>query len=152
MSQPHSLVSSPLRAGLLTAAVLVASLLGGCAVNGAGSAPAAQAPAKAEDAVRDRAQARWKLLLTEDFDKAYAYLTPAYRNVNTASAYRGRFGNGAKWMGADVKSVECPTEDRCLAVISLQSLVVARGFSGPITTTPTETWLKEDGQWYYYQN
>lgn len=146
----RSLVQTPVLGAVLAASALLA----GCASGpGAGpnATPAAAASMKAEDIVRERANQRWKHLLADEYSKAYDYLTPAFRAVNSQDSYRGRFGTGAKWVGAEVQSVKCSAEDRCEAVIKLQTLVVARGFSGPITTTPSETWLKEDGQWWVYQ-
>lgn len=138
----RSLFQTPVLGAVLAASTLLA----GCA-----TAPGVGTSAKAEDIVQQRANQRWKHLLADEYGKAYDYLTPAFRAVNSQDSYRGRFGTGAKWVGAEVQSVSCPAEDRCEAVIKLQTLVVARGFSGPITTTPSETWLKEDGQWWVYQ-
>lgn len=141
--------------GLLVATALAASLLAGCAAPGAvsSSAPAAAVltPAKAEDAVRVRAQQRWDWLVTGKFDDAYTYTTPSYRLVKSAESYRNRFGSGAAWLNPAVKSVECLTVERCTVTVSLDVLVVARGFNKPTQSTLTETWLKEDGQWWFYQ-
>jgi hypothetical protein len=52
-----------------------------------------------------------------------------------------------------VASVKCTETDRCQVGIELGVIVVARGFSAskPIQTTMYETWLLEDGQWWFYQ-
>lgn len=155
-----------------TLTVLAVALLTGCAAT-TPSAPAAStatpassaaasvptpAPAPAatetaaQTAVRTRAQARWDLLVAGKFEEAYTYLTPAYRALRTPTDYRNRFSNGAKWMGAKSASVECASPERCTAHIQLETLVVARGFNRPIKTTLTETWLLEDGQWWYHQS
>ena len=140
----------------LTATVLfAASLLAGCAAPGAvsSSAPAAAVltPAKAEDAVRVRAQQRWDWLVTGKYEDAYGYTTPAFRGLNTAQNYRNRFGTGASWTGARVQSVECATPERCTVQVAVDTRVVARGFRDPITTSVVETWLLEEGQWWYHQ-
>ena len=140
----------------LTATVLfAASLLAGCAAPGAvsSSAPAAAVltPAKAEDAVRVRAQQRWDWLVTGKYEDAYGYTTPAFRGLNTAQNYRNRFGTGASWTGARVQSVECATPERCTVQMAVDTRVVARGFRDPITTSVVETWLLEEGQWWYHQ-
>ena len=135
MTKKHSLIASM---------ALAAGLLAGCA--------STSTPATAEDAVSQRAQQRVDLLLERNYDQAYAYLTPSYRALNDAERYRGRFGNGAKWIEPKVSKVECTTEERCVVTVKLGVLVVARGFgSKPIDSTMIETWLKEDGQWWYYQ-
>ena len=140
----------------LTATVLfAASLLAGCAAPGAvsSSAPAAAVltPAKAEDAVRVRAQQRWDWLVTGKYEDAYGYTTPAFRGLNTAQNYRNRFGTGASWTGARVQSVECATPERCTVQVAVDTRVVARGFRDPITTSVVETWLLERDQWWYHQ-
>ena len=117
--------------GLLVATALAASLLAGCAAPGAvsSSAPAAAVltPAKAEDAVRVRAQQRWDWLVTGKYEDAYGYTTPAFRGLNTAQSYRSRFGTGASWMGARVQSVDCATPERCTVQVAVDTRVVARG-------------------------
>lgn len=138
---------------LIASVALAAGLLAGCAAPGAGvgTTSAVATPAKAEDTVRVRAQQRVDLLLNRQYDQAYEYLAPSYRALNNVESYRSRFGDGAKWIDPKVASVECPTEERCNVTVKLKVLVVARGFGQPIDSNMTETWLKEDGQWWYYQ-
>ena len=139
----------------LTAAVLLAAgLLAGCAAPGAGSSSAA-APAasttKVENAVSVRAQQRWDWLMAGKFDDAYTYTTPAYRALNTAQDYRNRFSSGAKWVDPKVDSVTCEGDERCRVKIVLGIQVPARGFTKPTRSVIFETWLPEDGQWWFYQ-
>lgn len=139
----------------LTAAVLLAAgLLAGCAAPGAGSSSAA-APAasttKVENAVSVRAQQRWDWLMAGKFDDAYTYTTPSYRALNTAQDYRNRFSSGAKWVDPKVDSVTCESGERCRVKIVLGIQVAARGFTKPTRSVIIETWLPEDGQWWFYQ-
>lgn len=131
---------------LLVSVALAASLLAGCANISPSTTPVAAA-----DIVGQRAQQRVDLLAKAKYDEAYPYLAPSYRAVNSVENYRGQFGIGAKWLEPKVDKVECATEDRCVVTVKLKVSVVARGFSKPIESTLTETWLKEDGQWWYYQ-
>lgn len=128
---------------LIASMALAASLLAGCA--------STFKPATPEDIVGKRAQQRVELLTEKKYDQAYEYLAPSYRALNSTQNYRGRFGEGAKWIDPKVANVECPAEDRCTVTVKLKVLVVARGFNQPIDSNMTETWLKEDGQWWYYQ-
>ena len=139
--------------GLLAAAALAASLLAGCAAPGAGVGitSAAITPAKAQDAVRVRAQQRWDWLVAGKYPEAYSYTTPAFRGLNTAQEYRNRFGTGASWVGAKVQGVECSSPERCTVQVAVDTRVLARGFRGPITTTVVDTWLYEEGQWWFHQ-
>lgn len=129
---------------LIASVVLATGLLAGCANT--------FTPVTAENIVSQRAQQRVDLLLDRKYDQAYQYLTPSYRALNNTESYRARFGDGAKWIAPKVANVECPTENRCVVTVKLKVLVVARGFSKPIDSNMTETWLKEDGQWWYYQH
>ena len=138
-----SLQTQTKKYSLTAALVLAAGLLAGCANT--------FTPATAEDFVGKRAQQRVELLAEKKYDQAYEYLAPSYRALNSTQNYRGRFGEGAKWIDPKVANVECPAEDRCTVTVKLKVLVVARGFNQPIDSNMTETWLKEDGQWWYYQ-
>jgi hypothetical protein len=135
----------------LTQTIALAALLGATfALTGCASDSGLLADK--EHIVEQRAQERWNHLLAGDYNKAYAYLPPSYRALVTAEDYRNRFGDGAAWKSAVVERVKCETDERCAADIDLRILVVARGFSGkPLPAKVYETWLKEDGQWWFYQ-
>mgnify|MGYP007126029465 CR=1 FL=1 len=128
---------------LIASMALAVGLLAGCA--------STFKPATPEDIVGKRAQRRVELLTEKKYDQAYEYLAPSYRALNSTENYRGQFGNGARWIEPKVAQVECATEERCVVTVKLKVSVVARGFSKPIDSTLTETWLKEDGKWWYYQ-
>lgn len=141
---------------LLIAAALATGLLAGCAGTPKSGVTAETLPAiqnaSAEEVVGTRAQQRVDLLVASQFDKAYNYLLPSYRALNSAESYRTFFGGGAKWVAPKVSKVECTSQERCNVTVDLGVLVVAPGFgTKPIASTMFETWLKEDGQWWYYQ-
>lgn len=128
---------------LMVSLVLATGLLTGCANLLVTATP--------ENIVSQRAQQRVDWLLERKYDQAYEYLAPSYRALNNVESYRGQFGDGAKWIEPKVAKVECPTEDRCNVMVKLKILVVAPGFSKPIDSNIFETWLKEDGAWWYFQ-
>lgn len=138
---------------LLVSFVVTSTFLAGCAVN----APIAPATAdnlaiNAEESVTSRAQKRVDLLGSGKYDEAYVYLTPSYRALNDVDSYRHRFGAGAKWINPQVSNVKCENDERCTVTVNLGVLVVARGFGNkPVASSMFETWVKEDGQWWYYQ-
>ena len=108
---------------------------------------------KPEEVVKVRAQERVKLLQAKDFTKAYEYLAPSYRALNSVETYRNSFGGGASWVNPTVEKVECPDADRCIAEVKLGVLVVARGFgSQPLPTVLRETWILQDGNWWFFKN
>lgn len=140
-----SLQSSARRATLAAGAtLLLASALVGCA--GLGSAPAP------EQLVRELATQRWQALLSKDFDKAYAFSVPSYRQIRTAEYYRGkRQATPVKWLAAEVLRVECQ-EAKCAVRIKLESKpLVPFQFDGTLSTGLDETWVLENGQWWIFE-
>lgn len=132
------------RRSLLAASLLVAAFLAGCATTGGASSP--------DQVVGKRAQERWDLLLKSDYSKAYDYLSPAQRAVASRQSYINRFGEGAQWLSAKLQSVSCESNERCNAVLQIETQVVARGFNAPITTKVTEIWVNDEGNWWFHQN
>ena len=94
----------------LTAVVLVG---GGCDKLGFG------APRPPEEAVRERAQAWADALMAEDFEKAWKYTSPNYREFATAKDYIPVVQGSARWTSAKVDSVAC-TEDVCDVGIEIE--------------------------------
>lgn len=133
------------RSTLLAGFALCVATLSGCAA----TTVDAQKP---EQVVGKRVQERWDLLLKGDYAKAYAYLTPAERVVLSQQSYVNRFGDGAKWLSAKFDSVTCESAERCTAVVKLETLVVARGFSSPISSKISEIWIKDENSWWFHQN
>lgn len=138
------LLNNKLRASgaVLVAGVLTA--LTGCAGLGA--------PVTPEQAVKERAQARWEALIKRDFDKAYTYLEPSYRALNSAEAYGNGRGTIASWTAAEVLDVTCPDADKCTTKvrINVNAPGMPKGLRD-INTVVNETWLREDGQWWLFQ-
>lgn len=128
---------------LVAAAMCIAALLGGCATT------TTTAP---DQVVGKRAQQRWDLLLKSDYAKAYEYLSPAQRAVLSPQGYINRFGEGAQWRSAKLDSVSCESAERCTAVVKIETQVLARGFSAPITTRISEIWIQDEGRWWFHQN
>ena len=128
------------------AAALAAALaLAACASN------SAKTP---EQIVAERAQARWQHLIKQDFAGAYAYLTPAYRDVVPQEQYRRRFGSAGAWTNAIVHEVSCEPE-ACTVKMRITTQVRVPLFAtriSEVTTYMDERWVREDGQWWLYQS
>lgn len=132
-------IKSLVSVGALTAVAVLA----GCA---------AITPATPEATVQKRAQERVNLMQAREFTKAYAYLTPSYRALNDADAYTKSFGSSAAWVEPKVNQVKCPDSDRCLVSVTVGVQVVAPGFgSKPLPSTMWETWVLENGQWWFHK-
>lgn len=131
------------RPGLWAAVMVAATLMAGCASMGT-TAP--------DQLVGKRAQERWDLLLKSDYAKAYTYLSPAQRAITSQQSYINRFGEGAQWLSAKLQSVSCESAERCKAVLQIETQVVARGYTSPISTKVTEIWVNDEGNWWFHQN
>lgn len=123
--------------------MLLAALVGACS--------SAKTP---EELVQARATQRWNHLLANEFEKAYTFLPPSSRAVVSEQAFINSFARdgSVKWQSANFTSVECPDEERCLARFRVETKINMPGFKGQVVeTTVEETWLKEDGQWWFFR-
>lgn len=121
--------------------VLASLVLAACA-NMPGDTP--------EQQVRTRATARWQALAAGDIASAYTYGTAGYKAVVTSDAYRRSVANGS-WYGAEVLDVTCPEQTKCVAKVRIDFKYLGRKGGEKISTHTDETWLLEDGQWWFFQ-
>jgi hypothetical protein len=125
------------------ATILAAGAIWGCAT----------VTSKPEDVVRDRAGQAWKALVAVDLEKSYGFLPPSYRALTSLDRYKRGFGGAVKWLGAEVASVKCETEDKCVAHMKVEVQPVVGGFrrqTVPLTNYFDEIWIREDGQWWLF--
>lgn len=127
---------------------LTPALLAAAAIALAGCATTSQTP---EQAVQQRANARWQALIKGDFDKAWTYTTPKFRSEVKQADYKERFSATNPWISAHTRAVECQPA-LCLAKMQLTLRNVVPGFAKSmpeITTYFDEAWVREEGQWWY---
>ncbi|MFO1305841.1 MAG: hypothetical protein U1F54_19125 [Burkholderiales bacterium] len=133
------------------AATLGLLVLAGCASTtppGAGPAPAAavNTPEGKVALVRERALSRWALLIKDDMDAAYAYMSPGSKEIVTLAKFKANFRRGA-FRDAKVDNVACDG-DAC--VVKLYVTYDHTKMKG-ITTPVSESWIVDGGQaWYVY--
>jgi hypothetical protein len=126
---------SPAAAGLITAAMLV---LGACA--------AVPPPKTAEQLVTERAQKKWDALVKGDVEAAYGFLSPGSRAVVSLQAFKDGIRQGF-WRAAKVEKAVCATPESCEAQMTIEYVV--RG--AKVATPMTETWIKQDAEWWFVQ-
>ena len=118
----------------------------GCATTGGGLGKDT-APEVKRAAVTERVNARWTAMIKGDLDAAYAYLSPASREVVSLAAFKARTRSGG-FREAKIDSVECEAE---LCKVKLTLTYDHRVMKG-VTTPLTETWVVDQGQiWYVWQ-
>lgn len=133
-SRHHSGVRSLSGFGTGFRALVLGVVLAGCA---------AVAPGP-EQAVRERAQARWDALLKGETKVAYGYLSPGSRAVLKLEDYDSSISKGF-WKSARVDEVVCQGVERCEA-----RLTIEYEFQRMRTKTPLrETWIREGSDWWY---
>lgn len=104
-----------------------------------------------EEAVRDRAAERWGHLIKGDMRKAYELSSPSSRAVVSFEQYRGKFGGAVAWRKTEITSVTCET-DKCTAKVRIEAEpLLGTRFGNTLLTYVDETWLLEDGQWWFFQ-
>lgn len=102
--------------------------------------------------VKQRAAERWSALVSGEFTRAYSYNTPGFRAVVTPDGFRNRFGGAVKWVGSEVSKVDCPDAAKCTVTMRIDFKPVVSGKAGgDVSTHVEETWLLEDGQWWFFQ-
>jgi hypothetical protein len=105
-----------------------------------------------ENAVEERAKARWETLLAGDLDGAYEFLSPGFRSsVSSLQYQRSLLLKRIRWDDAQVIESECE-ETTCIVRISLDytlhgALPGVSSFSG--TQKYEESWLLVNGSWYF---
>ena len=123
-------------------AIVSASLLAGCATSFEAATP--------ENAVKQRAQARWDVLLKYDFDAAYKFTAPSFRAVTQVKSYANRFGSAANWSAAKVSNANCEAE-RCTVSVEVTAVPLSQITAGaPVTVNLEEVWIREANEWWLY--
>lgn len=113
----------------------MALVLGGCAT----------VPEKGpEEVVKARAQQRWDSLVKGDIEGAYRFLSPGSRQVNTVDAYKTSIRRDF-WKAAKVNKVTCTGNETCEVDAEVEYEFRRSRFKTPLT----ETWIRQDADWWY---
>jgi len=111
-------------------------------------------PRPAAEVVEERAQARWEAMVARDFQTAWEYYTPGYREQTTAAEFEGEMARRpVQWTAAEVFEVNCAeTEPSCEVRVRVdyqaQAAVPGVGMLKSKSGV-TEIWLQIGGEWWY---
>lgn len=97
-----------------------------------------------KDEVAALASARWQALIKGDLAKAYEYMGPGSRAAMSLDLYKAKIHPG-RWKNAKVDSVSCE-QSTCKVVMLIK---YADRMVGVFETSLKETWLLENGKWWY---
>jgi hypothetical protein len=66
------------------------------------------------------------------------------------ATYRGRIGGAVTWKSAEVASVKCETLEKCTVQVKVTyQPMVYRSAIGTIERFLDETWVVDEGQWWF---
>ena len=125
--------------------------LAGCASTsqqggGPASGAAVNTPEAREALVAQRATARWALLIKDDMDAAYAYLSPGSKEAVTLTKFKANFRRGA-FREARIENVACDGDACVVRLLVTYDHSKMKGITTPIS----ESWIVDGGQaWYVY--
>lgn len=132
---------------------LTTLLLAACA--GTGGGDRAQSGSPQGVSVEERAQARWELMVERDFNAAWEYYTPGFREVTERADFRAEMSRRPiRWLAASVRDADCEAEQcRVRVDVTYQAIAAPAGQSrNRITRLVDETWVRLDDQWWFVQN
>jgi hypothetical protein len=105
-----------------------------------------------EETIEERAQARWDLILENDFEKTYEYYSPGYRQTVDIYAHVMDMRNRPiRYTDALVESAECEPE-----ICRVRVRVGYRAPGAPAGLSRvrgdrviTENWIRSNDRWWY---
>jgi hypothetical protein len=94
---------------------------------------------------------RWNALIKGDFDAAYLFESPAYRNIYSVKQYGGRYGKAIKWKAASIDKIKFGEQDTAVVAVNITYSVFlpATGTVETATRWLEEKWLRRDGKWWH---
>lgn len=127
-------------------------LLGACGEQpGTGEATAGAS----RESLETRAEERWRARIAHDWDKAWEYESPAFREVFPKHLYVKKFSYTAKWELTGLEVIEYDPEAAVASVAvrvmsrpAKQTSAAARAI-GAMSRELHEKWILVDGEWWY---
>ena len=150
----HPLPVAVSRHACRVAATVVFAGLAACAgvPGGEGNKPAAGAtavpatPEARQALVRQRATARWDLLIKGDFDGAYEYMSPGSRETTSLARYKANTRHDA-FRSIRMDSVTCDGDACTVKLMLTYDHPKMKGVVTPVV----ESWIVDGAQaWYVY--
>lgn len=126
-------------------ATLLLAGLAGCATQMDGPAgPAPTSPEARQAVVAARAKARWEALIKDDMEAAYAYLSPASRQVTSLDKFKSSVRRGA-FRAVTLETVSCDPDACKVRLLITYDHRLMKEISTPVA----EAWVFEGGQAWF---
>lgn len=109
-----------------------------------------------EQQVEKRVSEQMNAFINEEYEKAYSYMSPGYREKKTFVEFGNDFAGMVDLVDFEVVSVEC-AEERCeVSLKRTQNMpdFIAETTSGepfPFVVVTKQIWVSNKGQWYHYK-
>lgn len=101
-----------------------------------------------EQVVEGKALERLKYLDALDFEKAYQFMTPGYREVKDLEAFRFDFGGSKDILSYKLHSLSC-ADDQCIVLMDVEYDRSKQLKGLKVVRTNKETWIRVDGKWWF---
>jgi len=104
-----------------------------------------------EGRLKERVHARWDAAMKGDFEKAYAFETPASREAESLEAFSFRLGRArSRWHLASLKELRYDQPDKAEAVIMIEYSFATDGGGTIVRTSGNfpDSWVFLDGDWW----
>ncbi len=103
-----------------------------------------------KEVINVKAMERWNALKARDIDKAYSFLSPSMRELTPVSVYQKSKGDAIEYEDIKIQEIDCPGDapEVCNVRVYITGTYVAR--KAPVSTSVIEKWIKEDGDWWFY--
>ncbi len=130
-------------AAFVTAVVM---FVAGCAATGGNLTK--DTPVESKQAVvRERAEARWQAIIKGDYPAAYAYLSPASREIVKLGTFEARMKGVVQFTGIKIDTVSCEAAACKVKMWLTYDHKMMKG----VTTPAEEAWIIDGGQaWYVW--
>lgn len=98
-----------------------------------------------------RVLAKWAALIKGDFEAAYKFSSPAYRELHSLDFFRSRFGGKIAWTKAEVLDVQLKDKEVANAIIKLHYDLFQKetGRTLQMFSESQETWVYSGDEWWY---
>ena len=143
--------------GRVALVAICALTLGACASQGTrpgavgGDAATTSSKSSPEEQVKQRAVARWSLLIERRFEEAYALMSPGYRQTMASDLYvKTMKDRPVQWTAVSFLAATCEPEV-CSVRLNVEAkfnMPVMRVGTMEVQDIVTENWVLNDGEWY----
>ncbi|MDY0205315.1 MAG: hypothetical protein RBR82_01680 [Pseudomonas sp.] len=119
------------------------------------SACAVMQPKTTEENVLKLAEKRQTALLAQDFKKAYKYMSPGYRELNTVENLMSDYAGVYSWKSSDVLNATCDDGVCRVNVKVFVDIGLMQSAATPdqervlVPRVNRETWIKLDNKWWF---